>query len=85
MGSSPVAPKGAGPLELWERKCLLFKPGLWSLFMAVPGNVGGLKLVSGSTFHASPQGPLRWALDAQAEAWRHHDHSSQSLRVKNGL
>ena len=85
MGSSAVAPEGAGPLELWENKCLLFEPGLWSLFMAVPGNVGGLKLVSGSTFHASPQGPLRWALDAQAGARRHHGHSSQSLWVRNGL
>ena len=78
MGSSAVAPKGAGPLELWEHKCLLFKPGLWSLFMVVPGNVGGLKLVSGSPLHTSPQGPLRWALDAQAGARRHqatpHSH-----------
>ena len=45
------SPGRAGPLELWESKCLLIKPSLWSLFMAAPGNGAASNWCQG---HLSP-------------------------------
>uniref|UniRef100_A0A4W2CBU3 Polypeptide N-acetylgalactosaminyltransferase 9 n=1 Tax=Bos indicus x Bos taurus TaxID=30522 RepID=A0A4W2CBU3_BOBOX len=53
------------------------------------GDIGlldpGMEVYGGENIELGMRGPLRWALDAQAGARRHHGHSSQSLWVRNGL